>query len=188
MQLTSHMHVLKESSEQLHNTPLGMNRVFNTNTEMRVISTVTGTRSTWAFIVQFNAADGTSWFLRGKGCQICPWDMSWQLMAQVLLKLVRGTLIYLDYVININPSLISGLSWLFCKNKITGVMLQISVTRKMLGCHCQFQGGQWEPWLTPSTGRAMQIAIIRGVPHTTEEKLGVVDGYALWQLRKRKEK
>lgn len=75
MQPTSHMHVLKESPEQLHNTPLGMNRVFNTNTEKRVISAVSGTHSTWAFIVRFNATDGTSWFLRGKSCQICLWDM-----------------------------------------------------------------------------------------------------------------
>jgi len=46
MQPTSYMHVLKESTEQLHNTPLGMNRIFNTNTEIRVISAVTGTPST----------------------------------------------------------------------------------------------------------------------------------------------
>lgn len=46
MQPTSHTHVLKESTEQLHSTPWGMNGVFNTSSEMRVISAVAGTRST----------------------------------------------------------------------------------------------------------------------------------------------
>lgn len=163
MQPTSHMHVLKESPEQLHNTPLGMNKVFNTNTEMRVISAVTGTRSTWAFIFQLNATDETSCFLREKSCQICSWDMTERLMAQVLLNLVHGTLIHADYMININSSLISSLSWLFCKNKITGVMLQGRISRMLMACHCQYHGGQWELCLTCSAGRAMQIAFIRGV-------------------------
>lgn len=96
MQPTSHMRVPKESPEQLRETPLGMNRVFNPTAEMRVISPVTGTRSTWAFIVQFNAADGRWWFSRGKSCRRCLWDAPQRLAARALLSLAHSVLINAD--------------------------------------------------------------------------------------------
>lgn len=40
MQASSHIQIWKESREQLHSTFFGMNRAFNINTEMEVISTI----------------------------------------------------------------------------------------------------------------------------------------------------
>lgn len=40
MQADSYIQILKESTEQLHSTFFGMNRAFNINTEMEVISTI----------------------------------------------------------------------------------------------------------------------------------------------------
>lgn len=47
-------------------------------------------------------------------------------------------------------------------------MLKVGITTMLPGCHCQYQGGQRELCLAHSTGRDVQIAVIRSVHHTVK--------------------